>query len=79
MVTTDCSGMDELLGNNEFGIVTENSGDGLYAGLKKMLTEPGLMEHYAAAAAQRGRDFHRDALVGRHEAFFTELLEGTNK
>ena len=79
VVTTDCSGMDELLGNNEFGIVTENSEDGLYAGLKKMLTEPGLMDHYAAAAAQRGRDFHRGALVGRHEAFFTELLEGTSK
>lgn len=78
VVTTDCSGMYELLGNNEFGIITENSVSGLYAGLKRMLSEPGLMDRYAAAAALRGKDFCRDVLVGKHEAFFTELLEGTS-
>lgn len=79
VVTTPCGGMGELLGNSEHGLIAGADDDDLYNSLKKMLTEPGLMEHYAAAAAQRGRDFRRDALVGRHEAFFTELLEGTNK
>ena len=41
VVTTLCSGMTELLGeNNEYGIVTENNEDALYEGIKKMLTTP---------------------------------------
>lgn len=73
VVTTPCAGMAELLGNNEFGVIT----DDLYDSLKRMLTDPELRAHYAAAAARRGRDFRKEELVRRTEAFFTELLEGT--
>lgn len=76
-VTTDCAGMDELLGENEYGIITENSEDGLYEGLRQMLGSQQLQQHYAAAAERRGRDFHRAELVRKTEAFFTELMEGT--
>lgn len=41
VVTTQCSGMKELLGDSEYGIITENSEQGLYYGLKKMLDAPG--------------------------------------
>lgn len=73
VVTTPCTGMDELLGDSEHGLIT----DDLCAGLRRMLTEPGLRDHYAAAAARRGRDLRREPLVRKTEAFFTELLEGT--
>lgn len=73
VVTTPCTGMDELLGDSEHGLIT----DDLRAGLRRMLTEPGLRDRYAAAAARRGLDFRKETLVRNTEAFFTELLEGT--
>lgn len=58
VVTTLCSGMEELLGeNNEYGIVTENNEDALYEGVKRMLTTPRLLEHYAEKALERGKEF----------------------
>lgn len=58
VVTTLCSGMQEMLGyNNEYGIVTENNEDALYEGVKKMITEKGLLEHYAKQAKISGERF----------------------
>lgn len=75
VVTTDCSGMHELLGDSEYGLITENDDEALYQGLKRMLTEPELLAHYAEKAAERGRDFRRDALVRETEAFLERELQ----
>jgi len=74
VVTTDCSGMAELLGNNEYGLITENSTDGIYRGLKKMMEDPALRGRYAAAAAKRGADFSKEKLVAKTESFFVQQL-----
>lgn len=74
VVTTPCSGMDELLGDNEFGLITADSTEGIYEGLKKMLDGPELRKHYAEAAAIRGQAFSKEKLVGETEAFFRDLL-----
>ena len=79
VVTTPCNGMAELLGDSEFGLIAEGDDNGLHRALRRMLTEPGLRQHYAEQAARRGRDFRRDALARKTEDFFTELLEGTSK
>ncbi len=73
IVTTDCSGMHELLGDNEFGLITENSEEGLYQGMKKMLQDPALLQSYAQKASQRGRNFSMAALVRENETFFETL------
>jgi len=58
VVTTLCSGMQELLGeNNEYGIITENNEEALYEGIKKMITTPILLGHYAEKAKERGKYF----------------------
>ena len=36
VVTTRVSGMEEMLGNNEFGIITDNDENALYEGIKKL-------------------------------------------
>ena len=77
VVTTPCNGMAELLGDSEFGLIAEADDNGLHRALRRMLTEPGLGQHYAEQAARRGRDFRREALARKTEDFFTELLEGT--
>lgn len=79
VVTTPCNGMAELLGDSEFGLIAEADDSGLHRALHRMLTEPDLRQHYAAMAAQRGRDFRRAELARKTEDFFTELLEGTSK
>lgn len=73
IVTTPCSGMTELLGDSEHGLIT----DDLCGGLRRMLTDRQLRAHYAEAAARRGLDLRKAELVRKTEAFFTELLEGT--
>ncbi len=70
IVTTACSGMHELLGNSEYGLITDNNDDALYLGLKRMLTEPGLLAHYTQRAAVRRWDFRQEALVRETEEFF---------
>ena len=75
VVTTPCSGMDELLGDSEFGLITEDSVEGIYQGLKRMLEDAELREHYAQKAAIRGRDFSKEKLVKQTEQFFEELLK----
>lgn len=57
VVSTECSGVKEQLGdNNEWGICCENSEEGLYKGLKKMLTNNHIT-YYAKQAAIRGKNF----------------------
>lgn len=64
VVSTNCSGAYELLGeNNEYGIVTENNEDALYEGIKKILTTPDLLEAYAAKAKERGKAFSTEKTV----------------
>lgn len=72
VVTTDCCGMREILGENEYGLITENSEQGLYDGMKRMLTQPELIAHYRRQAEKRGRDFHMEALVGEWEKLLDE-------
>ena len=74
VVTTPCSGMRELLGESEYGIITEDSTEGLYEGLKKMLDDPERRKQYAEAAAIRGQAFSKEKLVAETEAFFQDLL-----
>lgn len=74
VVSTNCSGAYELLGeNNEYGIVTENNEDALYEGIKKMLTTPNLFEAYAAKAKERGKAFSTEKTVKAVEEMLSAL------
>lgn len=74
VVSTDCSGAKELLGeNNEYGIVTENSEEGLYQGIKKMLSDKELLAHYKKQAKLRGSFFSKEKTVKAVEAMLKGL------
>ncbi len=75
VVTTDCTGMKELLGDSEYGLITENSEEALLEGMRTMLRDAGLRERYAARAAERGRDFSARQLTEKTERFFLNILE----
>ncbi len=72
--TTDVSGMKELLGeHNEYGLVTENSEEGLYEGVKRLLEDPGLLKHYREQAGIRGQAFESQKMISETEAFLADL------
>lgn len=74
VVTTDCTGMRELLGNGEYGLITENTEQGIYEGLKKLLENQVLRDEYAVKAAQRGKSFRKKDLVRETQRFFEREL-----
>lgn len=64
VVSTLCSGSQELLGyNNEYGLVVENSEDGIYEGLKKLLEDKSLLKYYKEKAKERGKRFNKKNTV----------------
>lgn len=75
VLTTPCSGMDELLGDSEYGLITADSVEGIHQGLKRLLDDPELRQHYARAAGERGKDFSKETVLTRTEEFFCRELE----
>lgn len=74
VVSTECSGAKELLGeNNEYGIVVENSTEGIYQGMKKMLSDAKLLAHYKEQAKIRGNFFSREKTVRAVEEMLASL------
>lgn len=72
--TVEVSGMKELLGeNNEYGIVTENSENALYQGVKQLLDSPSLLVRYRIRAAERGRMFSTGETVQAVEKMLLAL------
>lgn len=74
VLSTKCSGAQELLGyNNEYGIVVENSTQGIMEGLEKFLSTPELLEYYREKAQIRGKDFEKSKTVKEVEKLLDSL------
>ena len=74
VVSTECSGARELLGeNNEYGVVTENNVKALYDGIRKILDTERSLEQYRKAAKERGRDFETVKTVEALEEMLLNL------
>lgn len=68
VITTDCSGMRELLGeNNEYGVVVQNDEESLYNGIKKFLENKSYLEFYTTKAIERGKKFSLTSLMNEIE------------
>lgn len=62
--TVEVSGMKEMLGeHNEWGIVTENSEEALYQGIKDLLDHPDKLARYKEKAIERGKTFSTENTV----------------
>ncbi len=73
VLTTDCSGMREILCEGKYGDIVENSEKGLYAGLKKII---GDKEHYKrlkANVAVRSRELIAQNPVKEYVELFDSL------
>ena len=72
--TVEVSGMKEMLGeNNEYGIITENTEEALYQGIKSLLDSPELLAHYKEKAIERGKFFSTEKTVKAVEDMLLKL------
>ena len=72
--TVEVSGMKEMLGeNNEWGIVTENSEEALYQGIKGLLDHLAMFAKYKEKAAERGKMFNTENTVKAVEDMLQNL------
>ena len=73
--TVEVSGMKEMLGeHNEWGIVTENSEEALYQGIKDLLDHPDKLTHYKEKAIERGKTFSTENTVRAGEEMLLKLI-----
>ena len=74
IVTTDCSGMNELLGDSEYGMITANEDNAFYQGIKGMLSkDSNQLQHYSEKSLERGKMFSADYLTEYTEKFFDDI------
>ena len=75
VVATDCGGMDELLGENEFGIRSAVDDLAFTDALRKLLSDPKAITHYKRKAEIRGNDFSKEKLTQQTQNLFYRILD----
>lgn len=72
--TVEVSGMKEMLGEHDkWGIVTENSEEALYQGIKDLLDHPNKLAYYKEKAIERGKTFSTKNTVRAVEEMLLRL------
>ena len=75
VMVTQCSGMREMLGDNEYGLIVENSENGIYKGLKQFFDDENLLKNYKEKAEIRGRFFSKNSRVKDIEEMLINLIK----
>lgn len=72
ILTTDCSGMRELFGNYNCGMIVSNNEEGLYRGMKKILLDTDFIKHYEGDIKKRAKEFDVQKRMIEIEELFDE-------
>lgn len=70
IVTTECTGAKEILGDSEYGLVTGIDDDSLFEGLKKLLSDKQLYQYYKDKVLERQAFFDMNKVVTEIEQLF---------
>lgn len=70
ILTTECSGMNELLDNGSCGLIVENSEEGLYWGLKELIQNSELRAHFKEKTLIRRKLFDDAHILKEIEDLF---------
>ncbi|NGU66461.1 glycosyltransferase [Clostridium perfringens] len=74
VITTLCSGMEEILGkNNEYGIIVKNEDEALYTGLKVLLKDRKKIIELKNKTIERSKFFDKNSTVKAVEDFIESL------
>lgn len=72
--TVNVSGMRELLGDSEYGLVTANNEEALHQGIKQLLDNPNKLSYYKKQAQIRGKAFSTEKTVQQVEEMIQNIL-----
>lgn len=72
VVTTNCAGMQEIFGNKECGVITDNSKEALEEALIDLFKNPDKLEKYRSEASKRSEEFSMEKQISE---FRKEVLE----
>ena len=75
VVTTCVSGMNELLGDNEFGIITPNDETSLFEAISSLISDKERYNYFCEKARERGGFFSKEQTVKAVEKFFFDLIK----
>ena len=70
VIVTDCSGMDEITEQGKYGMIVENSSEGIFKGLKDVLDNKDLILRYKEGAIERSNFFSREEAIKEIEKIF---------
>lgn len=70
VLTTDCAGMDEIFDNGKYGMIVENSTEGITEGLRKIATDDKLLTNLCEKAVQRQDFFSVEKNLSEYENLF---------
>lgn len=73
VVTTDCSGMSELLLDGKAGIITENNEDALYSGIYSILSSTTKLKQLQNLSINRSHDISLQSLMKPIEQMFDSI------
>lgn len=63
IISTKCSGPIELLDGGNYGMLVENSTEGIYEGIKKFITSKELREEYVEKVKLRKEFFNKETII----------------
>lgn len=72
VLTTDSSGMREILGDSEYGLITANDDEALCQGLRRMLSEPETYRMYQQKVKERSSFFSLPKRLAEYEAILDQ-------
>lgn len=70
VLSTKCSGPIEILDNGEYGLIVENSEDGLREGLRRLATEKNLLRNFKLKALKRREFFSEEKILKKIQSLF---------
>jgi glycosyltransferase involved in cell wall biosynthesis len=73
IVATDVSGVREMLNDGELGLIVENSEEGIYEGMKQVLTNPEISNSYQKKLENYNPPFNLENSVRKIQEIWDEL------
>lgn len=73
VITTKCSGVNDILNNGRNGMIVENNDEALYEGLKRMILDEKLRKSYEEQIAERKLYFDTQTVINKTQNFFDKI------
>lgn len=70
VLSTNCTGPNEILDGGKYGMIVDNSEEGLYSGIKKLIENPKLLSYYREKARERQDFFDEEYILKQITALF---------